>query len=243
VDTTYYWRVDEVQTDGAVVVGDVWCFKTNRMCLWYKFDETSGRIVSDSSGNGYAGMITGENNWNLDGYDNGCLSFNDDTAISVPTEALSSIDQQIAISIWLYGYDSTGRDNYVFDTGTGDTFLRAAVPDIHNNVVFRAGGTDDVVTWNDSNSLDWRDLWKHYVFVKNAETLRIYCDGRMVAEKTDASASIRGVRNQPFDIGALVGRQNDYKGKMDDLCIYNYGLSGDEIAQIYKASAPPLTDN
>jgi len=81
------------------------------------------------------------------------------------------------------------------------------------------------------------------VFVKNEETLRIYCDGRMVAEKTNASTSIRGVRNQPFDIGALVNRQNDYKGMMDDLRIYNYALSQDEIAQIYRASAPALTEN
>jgi len=258
VDTTYYWRVDEVQTDGSIVVGDVWSFNTNRMCLWWKFDETSGRTVSDSSGSGYTGILAGENNWNPDGYNGGCLSFDDDTAISVPTEALSSIDRQITISIWLYGYDSTGRDNYVFDTGTGDTFLRAAVPDIGNNVVFRAGGTDDVVTWSDSNSderypptlkqiydpdpppvlyiVDWRGSWKHYVFVKNGETLRIYCDGQMVAEKTNASASISGVRNQPFDIGALVAHINDYKGKMDDLRIYNCGLSDDEIGRIYKGT-------
>ena len=237
-DTTYYWRVDEVGADGSVVVGDVWSFNTNRMCLWWKFDETRGSIVSDSSSSGYAGMITGENNWNSDGHDGrGCLSFNDDTAISVPTETLSGIDRQITISIWLYGYDSTGRDNYVFDAGaTGGIFLRASVPDIDNNVVFRAGGTDDVVTWNDSDSVDWRDSWKHYVFVKNAETLRIYCDGRMVAEKTDASASITYIRNQMFDIGALVAHINDYKGKMDDLRIYNCGLSDDEIGRIYKGT-------
>jgi hypothetical protein len=235
-DSIYYWRVDEVGADGSVVVGDVWSFNTNRLCLWWKFNETSGRIVSDSSGSGYTGILAGENNWNPDGYDGGCLSFDDDTAISVPTEVLSSIDEQITISIWLYGYDSTGRDNYVFETGAGDTFLRAAVPDIQNNVVFRAGGTDDVVTWNDSNSLDWRDSWKHYVFVKNEGTLRIYCDSRMVAEKTDASASISGVRNQMFDIGALVAHINDYKGKMDDLRIYNCGLSDDEIGRIYKGA-------
>jgi hypothetical protein len=239
-DSVYYWRVDEVGPDGSVAIGDVWSFNTNKLCLWWKFDETSGSIVSDSSGNGYVGILTGENNWQLDGYDGqGCLSFDDDTAISVPTEVLSGIDRQITISIRLYGYDSTGRDNYIFETGTNDSFLRAAVPDIHNNVVFWAGGADDVVTWNDSNSADWRGSWKHYVFVKNAGTLTIYCDGRMVAEKTNASSSIKGVRNQSFDIGALVGRMYDYKGKMDDLRIYNYDLSQDEIAQIYNGADPP----
>jgi len=216
----------------------------NRLLLWYKFDETSGYQAFDSSGRNLTGTIDGKNNWDADGYDGkGCLSFNDDTAISVPTEVLSSIDQHITVSVWLYGYasaeaDGTRRDNFVFDTGSGDFFLTAKVPDIPENVTFRAGyDPADVLTWYDSNSADWEEQWRHYAFVKLGGTLRIYRDGYMVAEKTGTTWSVSNLRNAPFDIGAAIPHVNDYKGKMDDFRIYDYPLTDDEVLYLAKTRA------
>jgi len=214
----------------------------NYLLLHYNFDETSGDIVHDWSGNFFDANIVGSTGWMSPSYDDsGCLSFNDDTAIAVPPAVTTTIDQQITISVWLYGYESaedggTRRDNVVFDTGAGDTYLRAIVPDIPLDVTFQAGDTNDVLTWADSNSTDWQDQWRHYAFVKNGSTLRIYRDGEMVAEKTDAAVSISGVQNQTFDIGTYIIHANDYKGKMDEFRIYDYPLSDDEILYLAKTA-------
>lgn len=207
----------------------------NHLPLWYRLDETEGNQAHDSSDNGYTGTLVGANNWNPDGRSYGCLNFYDDTAIAVPTAVLSNIDQQITVSVWVYGYDSTGRDNIVFDTGTGDTFLRAIIPNIAENVLFRAGNdTTDTLVWSDSNSADWRDSWVHYAFVKNADALKIYRNAHVVAQKTGATPSISGVRNQTFDIGAYVSHNNDYKGRIDEFRIYDYALSDDEVLYLAK---------
>jgi hypothetical protein len=45
-------------------------------------------------------------------------------------------------------------------------------------------------------------------------------------------------------IGIAPDRYGDqYIGKLDDVRIYNYALSQDEISRIYKATAPALTEN
>jgi len=56
-DTTYYWRIDEVN-DSNIWKGRVWSFHTRpenfdpNLRAWYKFDETDGSLAADSSGYG-----------------------------------------------------------------------------------------------------------------------------------------------------------------------------------------------
>jgi len=40
--------------------GSLWSFSTGRMVGWWKFDEVSGRTVSDSSGNQCTGTMAAE---------------------------------------------------------------------------------------------------------------------------------------------------------------------------------------
>ena len=44
-----------------------------------------------------------------------------------------------------------------------------------------------------------------------------------------ASNTLAGVRNAPFDIGALISHSNDFIGRMDDFKIYDYAISQAEI--------------
>jgi hypothetical protein len=207
----------------------------NGLLLWYKFDETEGNIVTDYSGNERHGLIRGATDWDPNGYHDGCLSFNDDTAVDVPTDTLGAIEKQITITVWLNGGERTlGRDNTIFETGADGIYLRADVPDRSGRGVYWRAGIDpnDVLLWTDVERSDWLDFWNHYAFVKDAGEgiMRVYCNGALVAEKTDAFTSLAPVRNTTFDIGAIISHSNDYIGKMDDFKIYNYALKAQEIA-------------
>jgi len=211
---------------------------SNNLLLHYNFDEESGDTAHDQSGNIYDGNVVGAANWQWPSYDDsGCLSFSDDTAIDVPPTVTSTLTDQVTVSVWLKGYNSSGRDNVVFETGTGGLYLRAIVPTIPLQVEFQAGDdVNDVLVWTDSNSADWEGIWKHYAFVKNGSNMRIYRDGELVAEKTDAWPNLDGIQNQTFDIGAFISHSNDYKGKMDEFRIYDYALTDDEILYLAKTA-------
>jgi len=222
---------DWLETEGMVAGVNP---DSNSLLLWYRFDESSGYTAVDSSGRGYDGDVVGpESSWDpCNGYHEGCRIFNDDTAVTVPTQVLGDIDEEITVLVWLKDAYRADSDNVVFETGAGDFFLRADVADTSDNVYWRAGyDSSDELLWYSSDYSDWKDSWSHYAFVKDGTEgiMRIYHNGSLVAEKENASNTLAGVRNAPFDIGALISRANDYIGRMDDFKIYDYALSQAEI--------------
>ncbi|MHC4095785.1 MAG: LamG domain-containing protein, partial [Planctomycetota bacterium] len=104
LDTTYYWRVDEV-VDSNIVKGDVWSFKTraefsSHLVAWWMFDEGEGSIAYDSAGTN-DGTVNGAT-WTT-GQVNGALSFDgSNDYVSVPHDPALNITGDITISVWLY---------------------------------------------------------------------------------------------------------------------------------------------
>jgi hypothetical protein len=207
---------------------------SNGLRLWYRFDESSGDMALDSCGRGYNGDLAGpESGWDpCEGYDGGCRFFSDDTAVAVPTAALGEVNDGVTLAVWLKDAYRADSDNVVFETGQDDFFLRADVADTSDNIYWRAGygGTDELL-WYSSDYSGWMDSWSHYAFVKDAGegVMRIYHNASLVAEKEGASNTLAGVRNAPFDIGALISHANDFIGRMDDFKVYDYALSQAEI--------------
>ncbi|MDH7600459.1 MAG: hypothetical protein QHH07_12645, partial [Sedimentisphaerales bacterium] len=48
----YYWRIDSIMPEGTVLTGDTWSFSVGGLAGWWRFDEASGQVAKDSSGNG-----------------------------------------------------------------------------------------------------------------------------------------------------------------------------------------------
>ncbi|MHC4498631.1 MAG: LamG domain-containing protein, partial [Planctomycetota bacterium] len=241
---TYYWRVDEINDScgASPWVGVIWQFTTRyeildpNLLLWYKFDETSGDEVFDSSGHGLHGDGAGIDNedWEPNnGWDGGCLSFGGDERVDVPLTVLSSVDDEITIAVWLNGGNNSG-DNWVFSTGY-TYFAEAAVPTGSGDVYWRAGNdTNDVLKWDDATPIGWRGDWHHFAFVKdeNAGTMSIYFDGLLVDSNTGTSDTLAYTRNRDFELGEKDG--DGYVGKIDDFRIYDYAMSADEVAALFR---------
>lgn len=237
---TYYWRIDEVRVDGSIITGDIWSFGTGKLVAWWKFDETAGKTVADSSGSNYHGTaVHGNPIWNPDGKSGGCLDFNERYGISIPKEVFSSINKAITISVWVNGdKDQAPHRNVIVQAGAGRRgrpYIVTAETDWKQNgeAVFRTGrGGGDEVVYHAALE-EWAGRWNHYAFVKDADAgfQRIYLNGRLVAEQTGTTASMTGV--DATRIGIAPDRFGDqYIGKLDDLRIYNYALSAEEIQQL-----------
>jgi hypothetical protein len=247
--TTYYWRVDEVQPDGSVIDGDVWSFSTGKLVAWWKFDEASGTKVADSSSNGYDGTVVhGKPVWDPKGKFGGCLNFDEKYGIAIPKEVFGSVGRGITISVWVYGNEKQRKHSEVIlQAGAGDDgkpYIVSIYTDwLDYGLKFATGfGEPDRLEFNPGAPEDWTGRWNHYAFVKDADKglQRIYLNGGLVAEKTGTTALMSGV--EAARIGIAPDRFGDqHIGRLDDLRIYNYALSEQEIAALCptpKASGP-----
>jgi len=220
--------------------------EASHLRLWYKFDETSGGDISDSSGHHFDGVLaTGDPNisaeeaaWKPDGKFGGCIMFDRflyGYAIEVPNDVFNTVTDQMTISLWVNWDDPTTMpepSHHIFDMhgGPGEEYERilgieTAWPAGH--VRFRDSERE---SFYQAQEDDWAHSWRHYAFVKNNEQeyIRIYLDGKIVAEDPSTAAI-----NLPVDmarIGAATDEWHDqYTGLIDDFRIYDYALSQAEI--------------
>ncbi|MHC4648685.1 MAG: hypothetical protein ACYTBJ_24785, partial [Planctomycetota bacterium] len=73
------------------------------MIVWYKFDETDGDFVADSSGHYNSGEIDDlqGDTWDpCDGRFPGCISFHENERIDIVDDVFDYIGESISISVW-----------------------------------------------------------------------------------------------------------------------------------------------
>jgi hypothetical protein len=106
--TTYFWRIDEKNSDSTTTEGDVWSFTTASdgslvgLVGHWKFDETSDNTAHDSSGYGNGGTVYGDAVW-TGGQIDGALSFDGDSDYVVVPDNDDSLDMtgDMTIAVWM----------------------------------------------------------------------------------------------------------------------------------------------
>jgi hypothetical protein len=255
------WLVHStVVTASAPVTGPV---------LWYKFDEISGNIAADSSGNANNGTLNLDN-WSAGGYDgSNCLYLNNQVYVAVPLAAFNADwGAECTISLWLKDPGQDDNDSMLFQFNRSDGTDRG--PQVWSGATgFMAWtcGYDPATLYKDylwygqdiyySNPSHPLNRWVHYAFVKSysGKYIRVYQDGVIVAENTGQNVTgymlDEATGSSLFTIGAWGYVNNGtntyggyYNGWIDDLRIYNYALSPGEVLGLAVAggtAASPMT--
>jgi len=231
--TTYYWRVDAISTDGDVTKGDVWTLDTGSLVAWYKFDEGSGDTVADSGPVGIDGSVHGDPSW-TDGVLGKALIFDsNDDYVNLGNHSKFNITNKITVSAWIK-INAFDRD-YQTIISKGDTSWRLqrnagtdtlefgcmGLP-IPNNSVW--GGIFGKIKVNDGR-------WHHAAGTYDGSRISLYVDGAL-----DVSAEAVG-RIKANDMAVYIGQNAEkpgrfWNGLIDDVRIYSYALSADEVAAI-----------
>jgi subtilisin family serine protease len=257
LQTTYYWRIDEVSAS-STCKGNIWSFTTwgvfdpnLGLISWWMFDEGAETTAYDSAGDN-DGTLVGDPVWTI-GQIGGALDFDGDgDYVDVGDPVDGSLDFGAGDSFSIVAWIITGATNgRIVDkrrcTGTGGVYYEGyGLRVLQGKLSFAVEDISSNVSWLDGDSMVTDDQWHHVATVRDVTTdrLYLYLDGSTDATPvTDISIDTLDT-DKGFDIGHAINTTTGhgyFDGKIDDVRIYERALSAEEVLQLYLEGAGPIS--
>jgi hypothetical protein len=225
-----------------------WDYNRGKPIGHWKMDEGEGMTVYDHSGNGNHGTMTNMTNddW-VEGKVNGGLEFDGvDDYVDTGEWASDLIEDKVTVSAWVK-YTGTTNPSWRsffsnYDSGQGfgirttsaDTFEES---DIHAILRHTTWGyeTEIRVKIADGGNF-FNSKWHFVAFTANSETIRTYFNG-------SPSSTFNGniVKISPI-VSTIIGGGHSggfswWWGQIDDVRIYNYALTAEQVKEVYNGGA------
>ncbi len=238
--STIYWRVDGI-TYSSVGAGPVWSFQTEAAVpgVQLKFNEGSGTVAADSSGNGNNASLVNGAGWTAGKYGTALSLDGANDYAALPSGVVGSLEG-CTISTWV-NLDTISTWSRIFDFGSGTSVYMFLTPrnGSNNRVRFaiKNGGGEQIV---DGTSALPTGVWTHVAVTLNGTTGTLYING--------SAAGTAPVSLTPSDLGATtqnwIGRSqwpDPYlDGRIDDFRVYPVALTAADISAIIR-EVPPNT--
>jgi hypothetical protein len=200
---------------------------------WWQFNEGSGTKAADSSGSGNDGTLSGPVTWDTGWDGTACLSFNGPyNFVRVPDSASLNMTDGITIAAWV-NPRWTGNNRIMQKSTEGSDNQYRLLKEGGNNIRFHVPPFPNLEA---TGFIPAKGEWSHLAGTYDGKEVRIYINGKMVASQ--AASGRMDISNGPLFIGtkhSTAPAGDEYNGLMDDVRIYNRGLSEAEI----KAFVPP----
>jgi hypothetical protein len=231
-DSTYYWRIDEINPLGTVK-GDVWSFTTSAessLVSYWAFEEGEGSTAYDSEGANH-GTLEGDPNW-VPGKVGSYALYFDGSSDLVRGPDNSSLDPtSFTISAWVYA-DGTPDDwDTIVDKADDDT--RGYQIRINADGQLTARVRVAALTYVDVTDADTfpEDQWVFVTWTYDSDSTMLYRDGLPV--DSDVGGGQDASSGNDLIIGSR-GADRYFNGMIDDVKIYDFVLSFEEISGIYQ---------
>ncbi|CAK9037528.1 Type IV pilus assembly ATPase PilB [Durusdinium trenchii] len=203
----------------------------------WRLDDLSGATATDSSLSANDGTyIDGPTLGVLSPREYGAQITNTTQQMMVPAStALNNLGVDggsFSVALWVKPSEPDGHDRPLLHKG--DT-AQERTPNLtlnygDNRVEFAVSAQGN---WNAGSTSDSElptDVWSHIVLVKEGREYRLYIDGKL--DKTRVVSGDSYGNNGALYLGANPSRAGD-PCSLDDLRIYNYAISEQQIAEIY----------
>ncbi|MCX6355643.1 MAG: LamG domain-containing protein [Candidatus Aureabacteria bacterium] len=203
---------------------------------YYKFDESSGSSASESVLGTYNLTTISSPSWvagkignALEFYGTADYAYRADTGLPLGSNARS-------VSLWVYlNGDASYGQFLAYGTHTNSNFYGSRVgATTTNKLSFMAhGGSYD---WDNITTLS-PSQWYHVVLKYNGTTLEYFVNGTSAGT---ASRTLNTVSDGTFSVGAKESNgiyDSFFKGKIDELGIWNRALSPSEISELWNSGS------
>ncbi len=197
----------------------------------WTLNEGSGDTAKDVTGNGHDGTLIGDPQW-TDGKFGGAIDFDQaGDEVNVPFNADLNSDT-FTVSAWANVADGSGGHRSVVscrDDFPQRGYIFYALPDNKWAYIIGKGAGWDHIIGPDVNLGEWDHIAGVYADGKMA----FYVNGELAGEK-DAEISLNTAQELLIGAGANERNTHDYlyKGKIDDVRVYNRALNADDIAAV-----------
>jgi hypothetical protein len=199
----------------------------DELVLHLPFDEESGNIAKDVSPFGNDAVFQGNPQW-IDGKFGKALELDGATWGEVADDPSLDLTDAMTIAVWALVQPGGEAIQSAVEKGDG----------------WKEGEYNLAALYNDGSILQARDLpdpcndenvgssiqdgeWHYLAGTWDGSTLKLYIDGQLDAEMPCAGTLL--TNDDPLFIGARGGTQRYLTGALDELKVYNYALSVEDI--------------
>ena len=202
----------------------------------YSFNETSGTVAGDASGNGRLGTVSGAT-WNPGGRFGGALSFDgSNDVVSIADANALDLTTGMTLSAWLRPSSLSGwRTAVMKQANAGLSYALYAHDDAPRPAAYiNVGGADRSAPGAAALALN---TWTHLATTYDGTTLRIFVNGAQVT--TLAVTGSIATSTGALMIGGNTMWGEYFAGLIDEVRIYNRALSAAEIQSDMNAAVTP----
>ncbi len=204
----------------------------------YPFDEGSGTTAHDTTGHGHDGTVVGAA-WDANGKTGGCLDFGGGgDLVQIPASPALDFTTGATTEAWVFPTTSLTGWASVVQHAINDYFLHAS----HAAGAMRPAvgiTTGSQIQWIGSTSPIPVGTWTHLAMTYGGGALRLYINGAQ-AVSTMLPNGITATSNQ-VTVGGNVPYGEYFRGRIDDVRLYNRALSASEIQADMLAPAAPAS--
>jgi len=208
---------------------------------WWQFNEGNGLTAADSSGSNNNGTISGPVTWAQSWDATACLSFNGPyNFVRVASSDSLNMTDGITIAAWVWP-KWTGNNRIMQKSTEGSDDQYRLLKEWGDNTKFDLPG---VGTLNCTGILPKKGEWTHMAATYDAKSMKLYFNGKVVGEQ--AAAGKATTSDGPLFIGtkhSTAPAGDEYNGLIDDVRIYNRGLSAAEVKAFVPAKLKAYKPN
>jgi uncharacterized membrane protein len=204
-------------------------------------DDGSGTTASDASGNGNNGALQNGPTWTA-GRSGGALNFDgsNDTLVVASSSSLNTITTGLTFAAWVYRNTTQPAFVSVASRQVGTTFYEHFYLGFENGnyrwFVNTTGGYSSIALGGSSPS----GQWVHLVGTYDGSTVKLYVNGALnfsTPHSGTFAADTTGITIGATHNDASRAPEEPFNGKVDDVNIYAYALTAQQVQALYQ-SAP-----
>jgi hypothetical protein len=205
----------------------------------WPFNEGSGPVVTDTSGHGNNGTISGDAQW-VGGFSGSALSFDGGTGrVRVPDSPSLDPTASVSVAAWVRATEPQGDYNYILAKGASGCLAASygLYTGPNGGLMFYVAQSrgQSYTRSPDGGSGVWNGSWHFVMGTYDGSSVRLYIDGGEVGIGTAHTGPID--YNFP-DNDLFIGHYNrcpteDFHGQVDEAQIWNRSLTASEVRSTY----------